>query len=153
MGQNIASAGVPFRTGPILFIVGVGIDTVCAAIAALPPLQLLNAEAGAVHAAGWAGLDGQLTDVLEDVGRHNALDKLIGALRREGRDGRHGFAVVTSRCSLELIHKAVRARLSTLVSLSAPTDLCVRWARQHHLNLIHLPHHNAPRVYSPGAGA
>ncbi|MNF02950.1 formate dehydrogenase accessory protein [compost metagenome] len=57
--------------------------------------------------------------------------------------------MVTSRCSLELIHKAVRAGLSTLVSLSAPTTLTVEWARRHHLNLIHLPHHSAPRVYSP----
>ena len=81
--------------------------------------------------------------------RHNALDKLIGALNRESRDARRGFAVVTSRCSLELIHKAVRAGFASLVSLSAPTDLCVRWARRHRLNLIHLPHHSPPRVYSP----
>ncbi|MGA4603883.1 formate dehydrogenase accessory sulfurtransferase FdhD, partial [Ectopseudomonas hydrolytica] len=65
------------------------------------------------------------------------------------RDARRGFAVVTSRCSLELIHKAVRAGFASLVSLSAPTDLCVRWARRHRLNLIHLPHHSPPRVYSP----
>ncbi|MNQ59456.1 formate dehydrogenase accessory protein [compost metagenome] len=57
--------------------------------------------------------------------------------------------VVTSRCSLELIHKAVRARIATLVCLSAPTALTVQWARAHRLNLIHLPHHSAPRVYSP----
>ncbi|MGV8346533.1 formate dehydrogenase accessory sulfurtransferase FdhD, partial [Pseudomonas aeruginosa] len=64
-------------------------------------------------------------------------------------DAAHGFAVVTSRCSLELIHKAVRAGIGTLVSLSAPTALTVQWARRHQLNLIHQPHHNAPRVYSP----
>jgi len=116
-------------------------------------VQRLARQSGALHAALFVDEQGEIVLCREDIGRHNALDKLIGALRREGRDGRHGFAVVTSRCSLELIHKAVRARLSTLVSLSAPTDLCVRWARQHHLNLIHLPHHNAPRVYSPGAGA
>jgi FdhD protein len=57
--------------------------------------------------------------------------------------------VVTSRCSLELIHKAVRAEIGTLVSLSAPTSLTVDWARRHRLNLIHLPHRSAPRVYSP----
>ncbi|MCQ4315796.1 formate dehydrogenase accessory sulfurtransferase FdhD [Stutzerimonas zhaodongensis] len=116
-------------------------------------VQRLARQSGALHAALFVDEQGEIVLCREDIGRHNALDKLIGALRREGRDGRHGFAVVTSRCSLELIHKAVRAGLSTLVSLSAPTDLCVRWARQHHLNLIHLPHHNAPRVYSPGAGA
>lgn len=112
--------------------------------------QRLAQQSGALHAALFVDQQGNIVLCREDIGRHNALDKLIGALRREGRDGRQGFAVVTSRCSLELIHKAVRAGLSTLVSLSAPTDLCVRWARQHRLNLIHLPHHNAPRVYSPG---
>lgn len=111
--------------------------------------QRLARQSGALHAALFVDDQGEIVLCREDIGRHNALDKLIGALRREGRDGRKGFAVVTSRCSLELIHKAVRAGLTTLVSLSAPTDLCVRWARQHHLNLIHLPHRNAPRVYSP----
>lgn len=118
--------------------------------------QRLARQSGALHAALFVDEHGEIVLCREDIGRHNALDKLIGALRREGRDGRSGFAVVTSRCSLELIHKAVRAGLSTLVSLSAPTDLCVRWARQHRLNLIHLPHHSAPRVYSPavtGEGA
>ncbi|HAF93063.1 MAG TPA: sulfurtransferase FdhD, partial [Pseudomonas sp.] len=60
-----------------------------------------------------------------------------------------GLAIVTSRCSLELIHKVQRAGIGTLVSLSAPTGLAARWAQQHNLNLIHLPHHSEPRVYSP----
>lgn len=111
--------------------------------------QRLARQSGALHAALFIDEQGEIVLCREDIGRHNALDKLIGALRREGRDGRRGFAVVTSRCSLELIHKAVRAGFASLVSLSAPTDLCVRWARQHRLNLIHLPHHSAPRVYSP----
>ncbi|MAX89764.1 MAG: sulfurtransferase FdhD [Pseudomonas sp.] len=115
--------------------------------------QRLARQSGALHAALFVDEHGEIVLCREDIGRHNALDKLIGALRREGRDGCRGFAVVTSRCSLELIHKAVRAGLSTLVSLSAPTDLCVRWARQHRLNLIHLPHHSAPRVYSPALTA
>ncbi|MNT15177.1 formate dehydrogenase accessory protein [compost metagenome] len=111
--------------------------------------QPLGQHCGAVHAALFMNAQGELLLGREDIGRHNALDKLIGALLREGLDPRAGFAVVTSRCSLELIHKAVRAGLSTLVSLSAPTTLTVEWARRHRLNLIHLPHHSAPRVYSP----
>jgi FdhD protein len=111
--------------------------------------QDLARKSGALHAALFVDASGEVRLCREDIGRHNALDKLIGALLREGLAPRAGFAVVTSRCSLELIHKAVRAGLSTLVSLSAPTTLTVEWARRHHLNLIHLPHHSAPRVYSP----
>lgn len=113
--------------------------------------QTLARHSGAVHAALYVDGQGQIRLCREDIGRHNALDKLLGALHREGEDLRQGFAVVTSRCSLELIHKALRAGIGTLVSLSAPTTLSVQWARQHNLNLIHLPQHSAPRVYSPVA--
>jgi len=111
--------------------------------------QLLARDSGALHAALHIDGDGEIALCREDIGRHNALDKLIGALKRQGHQPSMGFVVVTSRCSLELIHKAVRANIGTLVSLSAPTQLTVEWARQHNLNLIHLPHRSAPRVYSP----
>jgi len=111
--------------------------------------QRLARQSGALHAAAFVDNTGEIRLCREDIGRHNALDKLIGALLRERLEPRQGFALVTSRCSLELIHKAVRAKIGTLVSLSAPTSLTVEWARRHHLNLIHLPHHSAPRVYSP----
>lgn len=115
----------------------------------LAEAQRLARHSGALHAAAFVDGSGELRLCREDIGRHNALDKLIGALLREPLEPCQGFAVVTSRCSLELIHKAVRAGIGTLVSLSAPTDLATDWARRHCLNLIHLPHHNAPRVYSP----
>jgi FdhD protein len=114
-------------------------------------VQTMARHSGAVHAALFVDAQGQIRLCREDIGRHNALDKLLGALHREGGDLRQGFAVVTSRCSLELIHKALRAGIGTLVSLSAPTSLSVQWARQHNLNLIHIPQQSAPRVYSPAA--
>ena len=152
---------------------GCGLCGVAALEQALPQLPRLNAQplppaehlhalrerieaaqfqarsSGALHAALFVDARGGLALCREDIGRHNALDKLIGALKRGKLDCASGFAVVTSRCSLELLHKAVRAGLTTLVSLSAPTALTVDWARRHGLNLIHLPHHSAPRVYSP----
>ncbi|MGY4531454.1 FdhD protein [Pseudomonas sp. TE3786] len=111
--------------------------------------QPLGQHCGAVHAALFMDNQGELLLGREDIGRHNALDKLIGALTRQQISTHGGLALVTSRCSLELIQKVLRAGITTLVSLSAPTGLAVQWARRHHLNLIHLPHKSAPRVYSP----
>ena len=111
--------------------------------------QTLARTSGALHAALFLDGTGEVRLCREDIGRHNALDKLIGALARNAIDPRGGVVVLTSRCSLELIQTAVRAGLPTLVTLSAPTALTVQWARRHRLNLIHLPHHSAPRVYSP----
>ena len=113
--------------------------------------QPLGQHCGAVHAALFMNNQGELLLGREDIGRHNALDKLIGALLRQGIDSEGGLAIVTSRCSLELIQKVLRAGIQTLVSLSAPTGLALQWARKHNLNLIHLPKHSAPRVYSPAA--
>ncbi|PWU28367.1 MULTISPECIES: formate dehydrogenase accessory sulfurtransferase FdhD [unclassified Pseudomonas] len=104
---------------------------------------------GALHAALYLDGQGEVRLCREDIGRHNALDKLIGAMAQARVDPAEGFVVVTSRCGLELVHKAVRARIGTLVSLSAPTALTVEWARRNQLNLIHVPHRSLPRLYSP----
>ena len=115
--------------------------------------QPLAQRCGAVHAALFIDSQGQIVLGREDIGRHNALDKLIGALCRAGQDLSGGVAVVTSRCSLELIHKVQRAGIPTLVSFSSPTGLAAQWAQRHNLNLIHIPHRSPPRVFSPAAPA
>ena len=123
-GLDLDTAPVPARD----WIAQVDLPTVLRAFSALPARQSLNAEAGAIHAAGWARLDGTLTDVFEDVGRHNALDKLLGSLARAGRLGEPGFVVLTSRGSHELVRKCARLGIAALATISAPTAMGVRMA-------------------------
>jgi FdhD protein len=127
-----------------------GIESIEAALRPLPPVppspipsgpavrsaleamrreQVLGRSTAATHAAAFADRDGEIVVLREDVGRHNALDKVIGALARAGRDPAQGFLVVTSRASYELVEKAVLARCPLLVAISAPTDLAVRRAQ------------------------
>lgn len=98
------------------------------AMASMAARQDLHHATGAVHAAGWADRDGELLCVREDIGRHNALDKLVGALVRGKLDPAYGFAVVTSRASFEMVQKAARAGFALLAAISAPTALAVQLA-------------------------
>lgn len=100
------------------------------ALQALPECQAMNRVNHSVHAAAWAESDGTITLVREDVGRHNALDKLIGALARSGADTTRGFCVMTSRCSFELVQKCAAVGISCLVTVSAPTSLALDLARR-----------------------
>ncbi|TCM19707.1 FdhD protein [Novosphingobium sp. PhB165] len=102
---------------------------------ALDAAQRLGRETRATHAAAFCNEEGMLLAIREDVGRHNALDKLVGALVRGGIDPAQGFVVMTSRCSYELVEKTVRAGIPLLVTISAPTDLAVRRARAAALSL------------------
>ena len=106
-----------------------------AALAALQDRQPLNAATGAIHAAAWCDAAGTLLAVREDVGRHNALDKLIGAMLREGIDPTQGFALVTSRASYEMVTKAAIAGIALLTAISAPTALAIDLAQSCGLTL------------------
>jgi FdhD protein len=130
----------------------IALGAVRRALAALPEAQRLNRETHSLHAAAWADRNGALLLLREDVGRHNALDKLIGAMARAGIDPAGGFALITSRCSVEMVQKAVALGIPCLVAISAPTTLALDVAGQAGLRLIALARADSLTVYSPGRG-
>ena len=106
------------------------------AMAQLCSLQTLQQATGAVHAAAWCSAQGEVRWLREDVGRHNALDKLIGALVRNHVDAAAGFIAVTSRASFEMVQKTAMAGVSLLAAVSAPTSLAVTTAQRCGMALI-----------------
>ena len=129
-------AALPRAAGPSGEAPRVALRAIERALGALDEGQSLNAATRAVHGAAWATLDGDILDVREDVGRHNALDKLIGACLRAGRDPASGFVVVTSRASFEMVEKAATFGCRTLVAISAPTALAIDRARALDVTLV-----------------
>lgn len=109
-----------------------------AALRHLRDHQPLGRDTGAVHAAAFCGADGAVRLIREDVGRHNAFDKLVGAMARAGEEWRHGFALTTARLSYELVEKAALAGCHTLVAISAPTSLAVERAAQAGIRVVAL---------------
>jgi FdhD protein len=117
------------------------------ALTSLEESQPLNDVTHTVHAAAWAGEDGRLHAVREDVGRHNALDKLAGALMRDRVDALRGFVLVTSRCSFEMVEKAAATGARTLVAISAPTALALDRARALDMNLVAVARRDTVAVF------
>jgi FdhD protein len=122
------------------------------ALAASRDMQALNKTTGAMHAAFFVSPEGEPLLVREDVGRHNALDKLIGRMARDGTDARQGFFLLTSRCSYELVEKAVIARAPALVTISAPTSLAVARAEAAKLTLVSLARPDSALVFNDPFG-
>jgi FdhD protein len=130
-------------------------STVCVSAAAVQkavnmlndhqPLQRIS---GAVHGAAWCDVDGQVRCLREDVGRHNALDKLIGHLARSGFDQGPGFALVSSRASYEMIYKSAAAGFEILVAVSAPTALAIDFAQRCGMTLVGFARPGRHNVYT-----
>jgi FdhD protein len=108
------------------------------AFATLPQRQVMNMENRSLHAAAWCAPDGEILTLREDVGRHTALDKLIGALAADDADTSKGFVVMTSRCSFELVQKASSVGIPYLATVSAPTSLALELAGRAGMALVSL---------------
>ena len=144
--ENAIRQGDPVGDGP-----RVSRDALEQALRELKDRQPMNLATGAVHAAAWADTEGHILMVREDVGRHNALDKLIGAIRRAGIDVDTGFALVTSRASYEMVTKATSAGICLLAAISAPTALAVELARSAGITLVGFTRPGSHNVYAhPG---
>jgi FdhD protein len=115
-------------------------------------LQRLNDATGAMHAAFFVSPEGEPLIAREDVGRHNALDKLIGGMLRGGMDTGEGFVLLTSRCSYELVEKAVIARVPALATISMPTTLAIARAEAARLTLVSLARADSVLVFNDPFG-
>lgn len=133
---------------PVAGDVRVGVDALRRALRELRGAQALGAATGATHAAGWAAPDGRLLLLREDVGRHNALDKLIGAMHAARLPAEDGFLVVTSRASYEMAMKAASAGIALMAAISAPTALAISLAERANLTLVGFAREDGHAIYT-----
>ena len=123
-------------------------DAIARALSELERHQQLNRLTRSVHAAAWCDREGAILAAREDVGRHNALDKLIGARLRAGQDASEGFVLVTSRASFEMVEKAAIFGAGTLVAISAPTSLAIERAKALGLTLVCIARADSATVFA-----
>ena len=131
--ENLAEVARPLP--PVAAHTAIEPAAIFSALATLRDHQPLGRETGAAHAAAWVSAAGAIGCTREDVGRHNALDKLVGAMARAGQPLAPGFMLSTARCSYEIVEKAVRAGATTLVTVSLPTSMAVERAKAAGLSL------------------
>lgn len=124
-------------------------DAIGRALHLLGQYQPVHARTHGVHAAAWCDMNGGIVLAREDVGRHNALDKMIGACLRAGCIARDGFVIITSRCSFEMIEKAAIFGAPTLVAISAPTSLAIERARAMGVTLVAVARPDKAIAFSP----
>jgi len=136
------------RPAPVASGGGITRELLATALLELRGWQRLGAATGSLHAAAWVDWQGRIELVREDVGRHNALDKVIGALLERGADREAGFLIVTSRASYEMVQKAATARVRMLVAVSAPTALAVRLAGDANLTLVGFARETQQVIYT-----
>ncbi len=133
------------------WLAGLQPSTVLQAFAQLPDRQPLNAVTGAHHAAAWVTPHGEVMQVMEDVGRHNALDKLLGWRALAGQRFDDGFVVMSSRASYELVRKCARLGVPLLATISAPTSLAIDIARESGVHLYGFCRGDRAVRYAPAA--
>ncbi|MBU6487640.1 MAG: formate dehydrogenase accessory sulfurtransferase FdhD [Burkholderiales bacterium] len=126
----------PERVPDTGFLARLAPDAIARAASELPLHQTLTDMTGGLHAAAWCDASGAIAFAFEDVGRHNALDKLIGRLVRDRLDATNGFVFLSSRASYELVRKVARVGIPMLATISAPSSLAIALARQAGIRLV-----------------
>ena len=128
--------------------VALSANAIQAAVQSLNDFQPLQMLTGAVHGAAWCNTAGAILQLREDVGRHNALDKLIGHLCTAGFNPADGFLLVSSRASYEMVYKAAAAGVEVLVAVSAPTTLAIDFAHRSGITLVGFARPGRHNVYT-----
>ncbi|PUA17092.1 formate dehydrogenase accessory sulfurtransferase FdhD [Glaciimonas sp. PCH181] len=138
------------KPSPVKSSASFSVVTLHAAVESMQKQQQLQQVTGATHAAAWVQKNGEILLVREDVGRHNALDKLIGALSADKQDFSSGAVLITSRASYEMVQKAATMGIGLIAAISAPTALAIRLAQQADVTLLGFMRQHSHVVYANG---